>query len=454
MNKLIKFAAAAGLPAVLWAGAAQSASAASLAITTTPPGSPGAPVGWQTLVDDTGLLTVSAPAEWTDVNTTPAANEDGSARPIIEASPNLEQFYASFDTPGVTFLAIPATTDLAGVLATFDVGGTCTGETTEPFDNGVLVGTIHHRTGCGAQAEFVDVAANSALNPAVTLLLQVGIVTPTDAPVLQTVLQSAGFASAVPVTPTVPTVPGTVVTVPVVPPVPTVPGTVATLPAVPTVPVVPPVPTVPGTTVAGPVPTVPGVVPTVPGLPGTTVAGPLVVAPDAVPVTDDTNHIGVSLPADWTDLLSSPQTVNGVLQPTLVASTDIAVFLPEGPDTFGAPGVIYSALPYTADPSTVLANADMSGSCVVDGAPEPYSDGVFTGLLQRYSACGGTQTRIVTVAASPADATFTAYLLIQITDTDDSDLNTILGSFVYNPAAFAAAAPAAGAVPTTTLLGA
>jgi hypothetical protein len=200
------------------------------------------------------------------------------------------------------------------------------------------------------------------------------------------------------------------------------------------------------TTVPGAVPTVATVpaVPTVPTVPGAPATTSFVVAPDAVPVTDDTMHIGVSLPPDWTDVVTGPQTVNGTPQPTIIASTDVSVFLPEGPDTFSAPGLIYSAYPYTADPTTVLANSNMSNLCVVDGPAEPYFDGVFTGLLQRYSNCGGTQTRIVTVAASPADATFTAHLLIQLPDADDTDLNTILGSFAYDPAAFTAA-PAAGA---------
>jgi hypothetical protein len=112
--------------------------------------------------------------------------------------------------------------------------------------------------------------------------------------------------------------------------------------------------------------------------------------------------------------------------------------------------VIYRAMPYAADTAARLAASPYNDQCTAQPM-QSYDDGVFAGHIQSFESCGGTSTRIVQVAASPADGSFTASLLIQLTGLpdDDATLNGLLLSF--NQAAGQPAGPATtAAAPTTT----
>ena len=92
------------------------------------------------------------------------------------------------------------------------------------------------------------------------------------------------------------------------------------------------------------------------------------------------------------------------------------------------PGVRFAANPFTADTATAVTAAAGGLPCTA-GTVQAYEDPVFTGHILELTACGGTGTRIYLIEASPADQSITASLLVQVTDPDDSDLQTILSSF-------------------------
>ena len=48
--------------------------------------------GYQTLVDDTGMLTIDVPIEWADIDTAPLALDDGTQNPFIKASPSIADY--------------------------------------------------------------------------------------------------------------------------------------------------------------------------------------------------------------------------------------------------------------------------------------------------------------------------------------------------------------------------
>ena len=69
-----------------------------------------------------------------------------------------------------------------------------------------------------------------------------------------------------------------------------------------------------------------------------------------------------------------------------------------------------------------------TSDCTDDGL-RSFDNGTYRGFLQTWTECGGTTTRIVSVAVSPADNSATLYLEVQLPTADDTPLQTILASF-------------------------
>lgn len=80
------------------------------------------------------------------------------------------------------------------------------------------------------------------------------------------------------------------------------------------------------------------------------------------------------------------------------------------------------------DAATLLANRPWDEPCA-DGGLQMLDNGTYRGNVRTWSTCGGTATRIVTVAVTPADQSALLYLEIQLPTADDTALATILASF-------------------------
>jgi hypothetical protein len=96
-----------------------------------------------------------------------------------------------------------------------------------------------------------------------------------------------------------------------------------------------------------------------------------------------------------------------------------------------------------------VANGAAANLACTAAPAQPYRDPVFSGHIVQLTACGGTSTRAYVVIASPASQTMTAMVLVQVTDPDDSDLQTVLSTFNVDPAA-PVIGTATTVVPTTT----
>ena len=59
---------------------------------------------------------------------------------------------------------------------------------------------------------------------------------------------------------------------------------------------------------------------------------------------------------------------------------------------------------------------------------QSFDNGMLTGLMQTWTACGGTVSRNVVLAVSPADQSVTVYVEIQLPDNDDAPLQAVLSS--------------------------
>ena len=122
------------------------------------------------LVDDTGTLSVTVPASWTDVDTAPGSNDDGTVMPWISAAPDYDAYRTTFDVPGVVFVAVGHTTELDRWIGDLGQPDGCATERVEPYDDGAFAGLRATFGHCGpaAASTFVVVAANQIDGPEAT----------------------------------------------------------------------------------------------------------------------------------------------------------------------------------------------------------------------------------------------------------------------------------------------
>jgi hypothetical protein len=158
------------------------------------------------------------------------------------------------------------------------------------------------------------------------------------------------------------------------------------------------------------------------------------VPPNWTVIVDDTHTISIAAPSTWTDVDTVPlRSDAGTPGPWISATTQQDLMFPADgvADTFSVPGVVFTAAPYAADTASMLAAAaEHYGLCTAEPLGT-FDNGQYAGHIQIFSACGGTASRVVHVAANPPDAAFTAVLLVQLTGApdDEATLNGFLHSF-------------------------
>ena len=137
--------------------------------------------GYQTLVDDTGAITVDVPNEWTDVDTAPFTMDDGTQAPFISASPDLASFNSSWSTPGLLYAALAPQPDIASTIALLaPQEGECTTDNgVSDYDDSVFTGQYQYWSGCGGTAEYVVLVANPA-DASYTAVIAVQILSDAD----------------------------------------------------------------------------------------------------------------------------------------------------------------------------------------------------------------------------------------------------------------------------------
>jgi serine protease Do len=138
--------------------------------------------GYQTLVDDTGAITVDVPNEWTDIDTAPFTMDDGSQAPFISAATDLAAFNDSWDVPGLFYAALPPQPDIAGTIALVaPQEGQCTTDNgVTDYDDSVFTGQYQYWSGCGGNnAEYVVLVANPA-DASYTAVIAVQILSDAD----------------------------------------------------------------------------------------------------------------------------------------------------------------------------------------------------------------------------------------------------------------------------------
>ncbi len=136
-----KFVLALGVPAVTFLAASTSPAAATAPPTSPPPSGAAEddefvlPADWTTLVDDTNTITVAVPNTWTDIDTAPRSNPDGTLAPRITAATDLGVFVETFDAPGVDFWAGTYSADPQVVMDQAGLTSGCRRKDVLPYDD-------------------------------------------------------------------------------------------------------------------------------------------------------------------------------------------------------------------------------------------------------------------------------------------------------------------------------
>jgi hypothetical protein len=440
MSRVSTISRACALVAALVAGAGHAV-AASAPPTSAPAGSAPAdgdfvlPDGWTTLVDDTNTITVAVPNTWVDVDTSSLTNDDGTVMPSIVAATNIQTFIDEFTEPGVLYRAIPYDADQQALMDAYGLTGGCRRKNVEPYDDGAFVGLHGIWTSCGStfDPEWHQIVASPA-SQSFTVVLQIQITGPDEASVIDDVLASFNFtpqggSTPGPFPPT--TNPGATTTT-----APAETSTTTTTVAAPT--------TATATTVTLPPVGISTTAPVTTAAPVTTTA-PLPQPSGSTPAdwqqfVDNQGVLSIHVPPSWTDVNTRTFTGQGLTDaPYISATPDSDLFFPdEGEtDTWSVPGVYYVGLPFSLDLESEMNTKGELPGCTPQGA-QPYTDGVFTGLIQEQTSCGGTATRVIAIVANPADNSRTVLLVLQLTGSaDDAAIyDGVLSSFnLIGPAA-------------------
>ena len=153
--------------------------------------------GYTEVTDDTGSIAVDVPVECDEVNTSPSSIfENLEEGPVIAASPDMDGFYNTYETPGVYFAAsetILQEYDENAVLDSFDRSGDCdlVDDGRQDYDDGTYTGRINFWTNCGGVEGrgALDLAAVPA-DRSFLLYLHVKIVSEADGQAAEQILNT------------------------------------------------------------------------------------------------------------------------------------------------------------------------------------------------------------------------------------------------------------------------
>lgn len=117
--------------------------------------------------DDTDTLVMEIPADWTaDIDGEPAYDDNGDLYSFyLEAAPNLDDFWATYSTPGVMFSASPGLAAEFTVSSLLDESGddNCIYDGRYEYDDGLYTGYYDWHYDCGdVGAVIIELAAEPA----------------------------------------------------------------------------------------------------------------------------------------------------------------------------------------------------------------------------------------------------------------------------------------------------
>ncbi len=151
---------------------------------------------------------------------------------------------------------------------------------------------------------------------------------------------------------------------------------------------------------------------------------------DYVTVSDDSGALTLDVPVSWGDVDGSAWELEGE---TIGLSVVAAPSVDDFNNSWGTPGVFFGATDqFTVSIDELLDLFDLSGDCTYSERTA-YDDGAYTGQYDVWLNCGGTDTLLVVLAATPPDASYHTLVMVQVvSDADLAALDQILATFVVS----------------------
>ncbi len=361
---------------------------------------------FMTISDGDDLVTVDVPTAWEDVQYGDWEVDGDVIGVQLAAAPDLDDFFNSWDTPGMLISASAALVgiDLEDLLDTYDLSDGCTFNGREELPEGYYRGFYDIWEECGNSGAAAVILAVESETQDHLVVLETYIASDADFDALDRIWSTFAAPGFMSVEPGADNGSGAVVEEPV----------------------------------AG----------------GDTQVG-------FITITDDSGLLLVSVPDDWSDISGGEWLID---DESYGLSLSAAPDLEEYETSWGASGMFMGVSTILgSDPEAVLDVFDFSEECSYGGRQE-YDDGVFEGVADVYEDCAGAGTSYYVIVTKPHDVDNVIVLLqIQIAaDVDAAVVDEILNTFTINagqeeaaPQAPAeeAAAPVAGR-PTATVIAA
>lgn len=149
-------------------------------------------LGYQTVVDDTGRVSVSLPTTWVDVQTG-VRNIEGADYSSIVAAPDLQRYASGWDVPGISLTLFDGAVQVLGYDQALDLAGPdgCTKTTArEPAAFGTFSGFYDIYSECGGTTTEFIVLVLAPPDEGFLLLIALQIVSAADGEALSTILPS------------------------------------------------------------------------------------------------------------------------------------------------------------------------------------------------------------------------------------------------------------------------
>lgn len=146
-----------------------------------------------TISDDTGLLSVEAPAAWADLVSGPWVSNDKEIGVRLMASTDVQAMTSGWDTPGLFFgvsASLAESTTTEKLLDGIDYKNACTYGGREAIPDGYYTGHFDVWSKCGAAESTAIVAALLPQTEAYLVLLEIYAVTDADLAVLDRIVGS------------------------------------------------------------------------------------------------------------------------------------------------------------------------------------------------------------------------------------------------------------------------
>ena len=132
---------------------------------------------YETVVDDSGSITVDLPTHWADRKT--AAHPD-SGMPYIAGSADIESFENNWAEPGLVFTLSDPTDDLVTLLSDLGLNEFCVDDGVSDYSDGIYTGFYQVFSDCGGTGSTVVVLAATPADNAYTAVMLTQIMTEAD----------------------------------------------------------------------------------------------------------------------------------------------------------------------------------------------------------------------------------------------------------------------------------